>query len=44
MAKMNQLQNPAQTAKMMQEFEKQNMKMGMTDELSNLAFCCCCCC
>jgi hypothetical protein len=38
MAKMNKLQNPAQTAQMMKEFEKQNMKMGMTDEMSKLTF------
>ena len=35
MAKMNQLQDPNKTAQIMREFEKQNMKMGMTDELIN---------
>lgn len=35
MAKMNQLQDPTKTAHIMKEFEKQNMKMGMTDELIN---------
>jgi hypothetical protein len=34
MAKMNKLQDPMETAKIMQEFDKQNMKMGMTDEMS----------
>ena len=35
MTKMNKLQDPVKTAKIMNEFEKQNMKMGMTDELIN---------
>lgn len=34
MAAMNKLQDPQKTAKMLQEFEKQNMKMDMTDEMS----------
>lgn len=35
MAKMNKLNDPQKTAKIMSEFEKQNMKMNMTDEMSN---------
>ena len=31
---MGNLQDPVKTAKMLQEFEKQNMKMEMTDEMS----------
>jgi hypothetical protein len=38
MEKMNKIQNPAETARIMQEFEKQNMKMGMTDEMSLFIF------
>ena len=38
MAKMNKIQDPMKTAQIMKEFEKQNMKMGMTDELSISAF------
>jgi hypothetical protein len=34
MAKMNKIQDPAKTAAIMREFEKQNMKMDMTDEMS----------
>jgi len=34
MAKMNKMQDPAKTAAIMREFEKQNMKMDMTDEMS----------
>jgi hypothetical protein len=34
MERMNKIQNPTETARIMQEFEKQNMKMGMTDEMS----------
>ncbi len=32
---MNKLQNPMETAKIMKDFERENMKMGMTDELIN---------
>lgn len=35
MAKMNKLNDPMKTAKIMSEFEKQNMKMNMTDEMIN---------
>ena len=31
---MNKLNDPQKTAKIMSEFEKQNMKMNMTDEMS----------
>ena len=31
---MNKIQDPAKTAQIMREFEKQNMKMDMTDEMS----------
>jgi len=31
---MNKLQDPMKTAQIMKEFEKQNMKMDMTDEMS----------
>ncbi len=34
MTHMNKIQDPMKIAKTMQEFEKQNMKMGMTDEMS----------
>lgn len=34
MAKMNKINDPQKTAKIMSEFEKQNMKMNMTDEMS----------
>lgn len=34
MIKMNKLNDPQKTAKIMSEFEKQNMKMNMTDEMS----------
>lgn len=34
MAKMNKIQDPMKTAQIMKEFEKQNMKMDMTDEMS----------
>ncbi len=36
MKSVNKLQDPAATARMLQEFEKQNMKMDMTDEMSKL--------
>ena len=36
MVEMNKIQDPAKTAQIMREFEKQNMKMGMTDELSKI--------
>ncbi|CAF1065272.1 unnamed protein product [Brachionus calyciflorus] len=35
MVQMNKIQDPAKTAQIMREFEKQNMKMGMTDEMIN---------
>ena len=35
MGEMNKLVNPAQMNKTMQEFAKQSMQMGMTDEMSN---------
>ena len=34
MASMNKVMDPQQTAKTMQEFERQNMKMEMTEEMS----------
>ena len=34
MVAMNKIQDPIKTAKIMKEFEKQNMKMDMTDEMS----------
>ena len=34
MVDMNKVMDPMKTAKTMQEFEKQNMKMEMTEELS----------
>ena len=33
---MNKVIDPQQTARTMQEFEKQNMKMEMTEEMSKL--------
>ena len=36
MAKMNKIQDPIKTAQIMKEFEKQNMQMGMTDEMSEI--------
>lgn len=36
MVEMNKIQDPAKTAQIMREFEKQNMKMGMTDEMSKI--------
>ena len=38
MTAMNKLQDPMKTAQIMKEFEKQNMKMDMTDEMSNIQF------
>ncbi len=38
MVAMGKLQDPLKTAKMLQEFEKQNMKMEMTDEMSTELF------
>lgn len=38
MVSMNKLQDPMKTAKIMQDFEKQNMKMDMTDEMSKLNY------
>lgn len=35
MAKMNKIQDPVKTAQIMKEFERENMKMGMTDEMIN---------
>ncbi len=32
---MNKIQDPQKTAKIMKDFEIQNMKMGMTDEMIN---------
>lgn len=32
---MNKLMDPQKTQKIMSEFEKQNMKMNMTDDMSN---------
>jgi hypothetical protein len=32
---MNKLQDPAKTAAMLREFEKSNMKMNLTEEMSN---------
>ena len=40
MAKMNKIQDPMKTAQIMKEFEKQNMKMDMTDEMSMLLIKC----
>lgn len=34
MSAFNKQMNPAQVAKTMQDFEKANMQMGMTDEIS----------
>ena len=34
MSSMNKLMDPQQTARTMQEFERQNMKMEMTEEMS----------
>lgn len=34
MVAMNKIQDPVKTAQIMREFEKQNMKMDMTDEMS----------
>ena len=31
---MNKIQDPVKTAQIMKEFERENMKMGMTDEMS----------
>ena len=36
MQEMNKVMDPQKTAKMMQEFERENMKMGMTEEMSKL--------
>ena len=35
MASMGKVMDPQQTAKTMQEFERQNMKMEMTEDMSN---------
>ena len=35
MASMNKIMDPQKTAAMLKEFEKQNMKMDMTDEMIN---------
>jgi charged multivesicular body protein 2B len=35
MVTMNKMQDPMKTAKIMKDFEVQNMKMGMTDEMIN---------
>jgi hypothetical protein len=35
MSSMNKIQDPQKMAAMLKEFEKQNMKMDMTDEMSN---------
>ena len=35
MVTMNKIQDPMKTAKIMKDFEIQNMKMGMTDEMIN---------
>lgn len=34
MEEMNRIQNPLKIAQIMKEFEKQNIKLGMTDEMS----------
>lgn len=34
MEEMNRIQNPIKIAQIMKEFEKQNTKLGMTDEMS----------
>ncbi len=38
MVAMNKQIDPAKTAQIMREFEKQNMKMDMTDEMSMSIF------
>ena len=37
MQSMNKVMDPQKTAKMMQEFERENAKMGMSEEMSKLA-------
>ena len=37
MQEMNKVMDPQKTAKMMQEFERENAKMGMSEEMSKLS-------
>lgn len=34
MQQMNKVMDPQKTAKMMQDFERENMKMGMSEDMS----------
>ena len=38
MQEMNKVMDPQKTAKMMQEFERENAKMGMTEEMSKCTY------
>ena len=38
MQQMNKVMDPQKTAKMMQEFERENAKMGMSEEMSKISF------
>ena len=38
MQQMNKVMDPQKTAKMMQEFERENAKMGMSEEMSKNSF------
>ena len=37
MQEMNKVMDPQKTAKMMQEFERENAKMGMSEEMSKFS-------
>ena len=40
MQQMNKVMDPMKTAKMMQDFEKESTKMGMTEDMSKYHFTC----